>query len=131
MVSSCSYNMILHLDILDYLWRISAISIVSRQFQYCPASFILSPDSFNTVWTFAILSGRSKCCQYGFNTIQTVSLLSRRFQFCLDGFNTVWAVLILSGQSKCCFSYVTTGDLRTFICREKYIYALRPESFCA
>ena len=32
-----------------------------------------------------------------FNSVQTVSILSGRLQYCLDGFNTVRTVSILSG----------------------------------
>ena len=39
-----------------------------------------------------------RICYKRNNSVQTVSILSGRFQYCLDSFNKVWTVLILSGQ---------------------------------
>ena len=126
MISSCSYNMKIASGHFRLLVRILAISIVARQFQNCP-------DSFNTVRTVSILSGRLQ-------PVRTASILSRRFQYCPDVFISVRTASILSGRFQNCpddfntvrkgllstllydargdlrsFSYVATGDIRIFL----------------
>ena len=107
----------------------SAILIVSRQFQYCP-------NGFNTVQTVSILSGQFQYCPDGFNSLQTVLILSGQFQNCPESFNIHF---LYRGDLRTC-SYVATDDLRTFYMSwEVYLRAssgkflrvkgCRPESF--
>ena len=142
MVSSCSWK--LHLDILYHLWRISAILIVSRQFQYCS-------DSFNTVRTVSILSGRFQYCPDVCNAVRTASILFGRLEYCPDGYNTVHTFSTLSGRLEYCpddFNTVRKVLLSTVLYARGVIMSQKvylrassrkilrgksccPESFCA